>query len=82
MTFVPDWFWLPESKWNALESKQAWKEARMRHIAKIEDPNTKDFIQEYLDTVSRGGQPLQTLPGTLRRQTTVRAFRKQTILGS
>ena len=52
MTFVPDWFWLPESKWNALESKQAWKEARMRHIAKIEDPNTKDFIQEYLDTVA------------------------------
>ena len=52
MTYVPDWFWLPESKWNALESKQAWKEARKDHIAKIDDQNTKDFIQEYLKTVA------------------------------
>ena len=57
-TYVPDWFWLSNTKWNALtaKDKQAWKQARKNHIADIlrspGNQDTKNFIKEYLDTVA------------------------------
>lgn len=52
---MPDWFWLPEDKWehmvNNEEDLKAWYNERKVKISQIKDLETKKFIDKYFDRV-------------------------------